>query len=353
MTIAWKWGYVQEVLYAGYAGAITGDVKWRKRRYDDRLNAVSGSFAESKFLRLRVSVGFCLFLIQPVFGQPEMLEPPGRLIEVNGHRLHLNCTGEGRPTVVYEAAAGGSSLDWEKVQPVVAATTRSCSYDRAGLGWSEPSDADKTTSQDIAEELHELLRKAGEKAPYIMVSHSIGGFYLQMFAHLYPDEVAGAVLVDSSHKDQFDWYQKYAKASQNEPPTKTSERPSDEPSRTPETEKIVRAMNEDPKIAATEKREGAGIVDSVTLLRKFDSLPNIPLIVLTKSAERQLEDHWTTFDLMWNQAQRDLTTLSPRSTQIYVPGAGHYIHQARPDVVIASILRIVAIARKSDRVLRE
>jgi pimeloyl-ACP methyl ester carboxylesterase len=158
-------------------------------------------------------------------------------------------------------------------------------------------------------------------------------------------------LVDSSHEDQFDWYQEYAKAFRDEPAPKASEQtPSDEPiNRTPEAAEIARAMKEDPKMAETQKREGAGMLDSITLLRKFDSLPNIPLIVLTKGVEKQLEGHWTPFELMWNQAQRDLATLSPRSSQIHVPGAGHFVQLDRPDVVIASILRIVAIARKSDR----
>jgi pimeloyl-ACP methyl ester carboxylesterase len=272
-------------------------------------------------------------------------EPPGRLIEANGHRLHLNCTGKGSPIVVYEAGASGSSLDWEKVQPTVAATTRNCSYDRAGYGWSEPSDAAKTTSKDIAEELHELLRIAGEGAPYILVGHSLGGFHLQMFAHLYPDEVVGAVLVDASHEDQFDWYQTYTSAVPSTGPGASDP----EPKRTAEAAEIVRAMREDPKFAATQAREGAGILDSVALLREFDSLPNmLPLIVLTRGAEKQLEDDWTAFDLMWNRGQRNLASLSPRSTHMHVPGASHFIQLDRPDAVIASIVRIVALARESD-----
>src|SRR5262245_27917566 len=232
--------------------------------------------------RLLVAACGCWVLVQAVLGQPKLPEPPGRLIEVNGHRLHLNCKGAGSPIVVYEAGASGSSLDWEKVQPVVAATTRSCSYDRAGYGWSEPSTAAKATSRDIAQELRELLRKAGEDAPFVVVGHSLGGFHVQMFAHLYPDDVLGVVLVDSSHEDQFDWYQTYSAAV----PSTGPGAPDPEPNRTAETAAIVRAMRQDPKFAATQSREGSGIVDSVALLREFDAFPKIiPLIVLTRGAE--------------------------------------------------------------------
>jgi pimeloyl-ACP methyl ester carboxylesterase len=216
---------------------------------------------------LLAACGACCSSNRPA--QPKPPEAPGRLIEVNGHRLHLNCKGEGSPIVVYEAGASGSSLDWEKVQPVVAATTRGCSYDRAGYGWSEPSTAAKATSRDIAQELHELLRKAGEDAPYLLVGHSLGGFHVQMFAHLYADDVVGAVLVDSSHEDQFDWYQTYSVAV----PSTGAGAPDPEPNRTAETAQIVRAMREDPKFAATQSREGSGILESVALLREFDSLP--------------------------------------------------------------------------------
>jgi pimeloyl-ACP methyl ester carboxylesterase len=298
----------------------------------------------SPVYRLLIAALSCVGLVQSALSQSKLPEPPGRLIEVNGHRLHLNCRGEGAPIVVYEAGASGSSLDWEKVQPVVAATTRSCGYDRAGYGWSEPSGAAKTTSQDIAQELHELLRKAGEGAPYLLVGHSLGGFHVQLFAHLYPNEVVGVVLVDSSHEDQFDWYQTYIAAV----PSTAASAPDPEPNRTAATAEIVRVMREDPKFAATQSREGSGILDSVALLREFDSLPNIiPLIVLTRGAEKQLEGDWTAFDLMWNRGQRNLASLSPRSTQIHVPGASHFIQLDRPDVVVASILRIVAIARES------
>src|SRR5919201_576664 len=122
---------------------------------------------------------------------------PGQLIDVDGHRLHLRCTGSGTPTVVLEPAAGGvsSSLGW--ITPAVARDTRVCVYDRAGRGWSEPA----STAQDgaqIATDLHALLQRGHVPGPYVLAGHSLGGLFVLTFAARYPDEVAGMVLVDST-----------------------------------------------------------------------------------------------------------------------------------------------------------
>jgi pimeloyl-ACP methyl ester carboxylesterase len=122
---------------------------------------------------------------------------PGQLIDVDGHSLHLSCTGSGTPTVVLEPAAGGMSsiLGW--IAPAVARDTRVCVYDRAGRGWSEPAD----TAQDgvqIVTDLHTLLQRGHVPGPYVLAGHSFGGLYVLTFAARYPDEVAGMVLVDST-----------------------------------------------------------------------------------------------------------------------------------------------------------
>jgi pimeloyl-ACP methyl ester carboxylesterase len=122
---------------------------------------------------------------------------PGQLVDVGGHRLHLNCTGSGSPTVVLEPGAGSmsSSLGW--ITPAVARDTRVCVYDRAGRGWSEPADTRQDATQ-IATDLHEALQRAQVPGPYVLVGHSFGGLYVLTFAARYPDEVAGMVLVDST-----------------------------------------------------------------------------------------------------------------------------------------------------------
>jgi pimeloyl-ACP methyl ester carboxylesterase len=122
---------------------------------------------------------------------------PGRLIDVGGHRLHLSCTGSGRPTVVLEPGAGAmsSALGW--IAPAVARDTRVCVYDRAGRGWSEPADASQDGLQ-IATDLHTLLHRGHVPGPYVLAGHSFGALYVLTFAARYPDEVAGMVLIDST-----------------------------------------------------------------------------------------------------------------------------------------------------------
>jgi pimeloyl-ACP methyl ester carboxylesterase len=130
------------------------------------------------------------------------LSAPGRLIDVGGFRLHLNCAGEGRPTVVLDAALGGSSVSWALVQPEVAKFARVCSYDRAGFGWSEAGPMPRTAGR-IADELRTLLDRAGERPPFVLVGHSFGGLVARIFAARYPELVAGMVLVDPAHPE--DW----------------------------------------------------------------------------------------------------------------------------------------------------
>jgi pimeloyl-ACP methyl ester carboxylesterase len=127
---------------------------------------------------------------------------PSRLFDVGGHRLHLNCTGTGRPTVVLNNGTGEVSQNWARIIPTVVATARVCAYDRAGQGWSDDASRPQD-SRAIAADLHALLHAAGEHGPYLLVGQSLGGVYGMTFAARYPDEVAGMVLLDSSSPEQF------------------------------------------------------------------------------------------------------------------------------------------------------
>lgn len=131
-----------------------------------------------------------------------MTPVPGRLIDVGGFRLHINCAGEGTPAVVFDAALGGSSISWALVQPELSRTTRVCSYDRAGFGWSDPGPLPRTAGR-IVEELRELLRRAGVRPPFVLVGHSFGGLVMRIFAARYRADTAGLVLVDPAHPE--DW----------------------------------------------------------------------------------------------------------------------------------------------------
>jgi pimeloyl-ACP methyl ester carboxylesterase len=124
------------------------------------------------------------------------------LVDVGGFRLHANCTGTGSPTVVLESALGGSSLSWSLVQPTLERLTRVCSYDRAGFGWSDAGPLPRSASR-LADELHVLLARASIPPPYVLVGHSYGGLVVRIFTHRHRADVAGLVLVDPAHPE--DW----------------------------------------------------------------------------------------------------------------------------------------------------
>jgi pimeloyl-ACP methyl ester carboxylesterase len=130
------------------------------------------------------------------------IPPPGRLIDVGGFTLHLNCAGEGSPTVILDAALGASSVSWSCVQPEIARVTRVCSYDRAGFGWSEAGPFPRTAGRLVGE-LRTLLDRAGVAPPFVLVGHSFGGLLMRIFAVRYRPDVAGLVLVDPAHPE--DW----------------------------------------------------------------------------------------------------------------------------------------------------
>lgn len=123
--------------------------------------------------------------------------PPGKLIDMGGYKLHLNCQGEGLPVVILEAGQGGFSLSWNSVFAKISKFNRVCVYDRAGYGWSER----KNGKIHPARDLRSLLVKAGETGPYLLVGHSLGGIFVRSFASLYPKEVVGLILVDPANEE--------------------------------------------------------------------------------------------------------------------------------------------------------
>jgi pimeloyl-ACP methyl ester carboxylesterase len=125
----------------------------------------------------------------------------GRMIDVGGHRLYIECTGAGGPAVILQAGLGASSASWAGIAPKVAATTTVCTYDRAGHGRSE--EAGPQDGIALATDLHTLLERAGVPGPYVLVGHSSGGPYVRVYAARYPDQIAGMVLLDSQPDDAF------------------------------------------------------------------------------------------------------------------------------------------------------
>lgn len=153
------------------------------------------------------AIVFALLSGAAIFGHPLSAAapptppPPGRLIDLGGHHLHVNCTGKGAFTVVVEDGLGDFSFDWILVQTRVEKFTRICTYDRAGYAWSDPGPKPRTHAQ-LNLELHDALNKSSEHHPLILVGHSFGGSVIRSYAATYPSQVAGMVLVDTVHEDQ-------------------------------------------------------------------------------------------------------------------------------------------------------
>ncbi len=127
---------------------------------------------------------------------------PGAFVSVGRHRLHYRCDGAGTPAVILEAGIGASSLTWSSVQPGIARETRVCSYDRAGLSWSEPASNERSTAAFVSE-LRALVKGADIPPPYVLVAHSFGALIIRAFARSDPSEVAGLVFVDPLHPEEW------------------------------------------------------------------------------------------------------------------------------------------------------
>lgn len=282
--------------------------------------------------------------------------PPGQLIDVDGYRMHLYCIGQGSPTVVLDSGLSDAWIHWYKVQPRIAGTTRVCAYDRAGLGWSEPRSRPRT-SRVLAEELHTLLGRAGIAPPLILVGHSMGGLNVRMYTSLYPADVAGIVLVDASHPDQFDRL----------PPEMRSG--SDPWRRAMERQALLMpfgiprlfgwcgtALNDRaPAFRAfdctTRQKRGTiaeiqSFQESLAQVRATGSLGDRPLVVLSEDP-KDPDARTQIYLKVWGPLQEEVALLSSRGSHVVATGSGHQIHQDRPDLVIAAIQQVVAAARLS------
>jgi pimeloyl-ACP methyl ester carboxylesterase len=290
-------------------------------------------------------------------GDARRYPPPGQLVDVGGHRLHLHCVGEGSPTVVLDAGLGAFSLDWGAVQPQVATSTRVCAYDRAGLGWSEPGPLPRSPQQ-FADELHLLLTNAGVEGPYVLVVHSISGKTARLFASQHPNDVAGLVLVDARHESvdehvtpqqlatedaqqrrfqrMIGWMSKFGLVRLLWAPVWPRALPGSE-NLSPETRTAIGVLQARPRQVESALAEGRGRMDSNTQLRAAAPLGDTPLIVL---ASAQTIDHLP----FWKEAQEIMTGLSSNSRMI-VASSGHAVHFEQPALVVESIRQVVDAAR--------
>jgi pimeloyl-ACP methyl ester carboxylesterase len=310
---------------------------------------------------------------------------PGRLVDVGGYRLHLNCTGNTGPTVVLIAGAGDFSFDWGLVQPDVARFARVCSYDRAGFAWSDPGPTPNTMRQE-AYELHALLRAAVIKGPYVLVGHSIGGLIARVYAEQYPKEISGMVLLDATHEDTTLMYQgklvrvrdgakgrpvpapQTMQSSPPKPPTKEdieqfqfNQKTFGAPKISPPFDKLppsAQAMrlwflSQPPRAAA-----GADLwAEELQLMYAARAktpyqLGNIPLVVLLPKPEDGNPppgvslDEWKRINDEKRQQKIGFTNLSHNSKLIVAGKSGHHIQLDEPQVVIDAVRLVVGAARR-------
>ncbi|MCC6299810.1 MAG: alpha/beta hydrolase [Anaerolineales bacterium] len=275
--------------------------------------------------------------------------PPGQLVDVGGYHLHINCTGTGSPTVVIDAGQGDWSTSWGVVQQEVAKTTRICTYDRAGLGWSEPGPLPRDTAQ-FAKELHTLLQNADISGPYIMVGHSLGGASVRVFVRDYASEVAGVVLIESMSPSQ---------ATQPHIQAQAQSDPQSQPfslqaalarfgiarlivklpviaSSVPAGQEAYYPLYIRPQSLQTADNELQGIPASLAQATAVKTFGDLPLIVLTA----KLKDNPD-----WFKWQAELLELSSNSQQLFAENSGHIVQSDEPEAAVAAILKMVELAR--------
>jgi pimeloyl-ACP methyl ester carboxylesterase len=315
-----------------------------------------------------------VFHASPVLSQVDGIRPPlGTLVDVGQRRMHLHCTGSGSPVVVLEAGASSFALDWALVQPALARTTRVCSYDRAGLGWSDPTTRGDTP-ENIVRDLRALLQVARERGPFILVGASRGGIYTRMFELLHPSDVAGMVFVDPSHEDRLFvdvdgktvpiWARSIDDIRAALPPDSTWDavraiisRPTRDPQTGAPFDRLPRDLY-DARVQFDKRlirsgapttyeqyveqeigRQSAYIVLHERATSTGRAFGDRPVIVLTRGSANE--------GLITVHAA--LAAESTNSRHTVVAGAGHEIHLFAPDAVIQAVQDVVEASRRGSR----
>jgi pimeloyl-ACP methyl ester carboxylesterase len=276
---------------------------------------------------------------------------PGRMVDVGGYKLHLDCRGEGSPTIVMDAGLGASSLDWSLVQPELARSTQVCTYDRAGMGWSEAGPQPRSPAH-LADELHALLHNAGVPGPYVLVGHSLAGKNIRMFASAHPDEVAGMVLVDARSEivDATADMQAFAAALEGQAAQYSVARRFgiarlfgggliDLPLVSPALATQMALFQTNPAAIAETTDEGLNrTADDKSLASA--NLGAMPLVVIAAGdSMRNMPG--------WSEAQTAMAGLSTHGQLIVAERSSHAVHLVEPKLVIDAALSVLADVNKT------
>ncbi len=270
--------------------------------------------------------------------------PPGELVSVGTHRLHIYCLGEKneKPTIVIDSGLGGFSLEWRKIQNKLSDTYQICSYDRAGYGWSDPGPFPRTTRTLVAE-LNMLLEGVKISPPYVLIGHSFGGYNMMYFAKTFPDKVAGLVLVDSSHPDQANWfpsvYPDLPHGRRRARFISTPKLPANFPLDYRETAYHLMSAK---KARNAMRFESMNFEISGNQVTNAGTFPKIPLVVLTRG-ERvwPKNQEGEQLEISWVRLQNELARMSDNSTHVIADSSGHFIHLDQPILIEEAIRGMV------------
>ncbi|MFN0181562.1 MAG: alpha/beta fold hydrolase [Gemmatimonadales bacterium] len=295
---------------------------------------------------------------------------PGKLVDIGGRRIQLDCRGGGVPTVVLiHGLDVGGALSWSAVHDSIARTTRTCAYSRAGIMWSDPTPA--FTPTGMVTDLHAALAAGGERPPFVLVGHSLGGPISLLYTKQHGDQVAGLVMVDASHPEQFTRFKELGISTEN-----AAVRLLQVAAALSWTgvgrllASQIRPMPNQAMDVALAQRAWAprSIRGAITEMTAFDaifaeaatarSLGDRPLVVLTAmkpmSAEERrgvgiTEEQAQGQKKMWLEMHQEEMRWSTAGRQVVLPDASHYIQFDRPDVVTAAVVDVVAAVRGGGR----
>lgn len=275
--------------------------------------------------------------------------PPGDIYLMFGSfRIYIQCEGEGDIPVIIEPGIGDTLANWLAVQDKLSEHTKVCVYDRAGNGLSDPGPGPRTAAQ-ISYELHHLLVKAKIQSPYILVGHSFGGYVAQYFAHAYPDDTAGIVLVDSSHPDQIERLADLDNV-KNKPRQKVGGYKFEDESKLTFEQKYWKHLNAQRKSVWTQMDELGSFKDSARELKRIKkSLLPLPLAVLTRGKRQLPEVTGKSLEAEWQDMQKDLAKLSDNAWQVIIQDSGHSIHQEAPDAIVDNTLKVLKLANRKTK----
>jgi pimeloyl-ACP methyl ester carboxylesterase len=291
----------------------------------------------------------------------------GRSVDIGGRTLNIFCSGAGAPPVIFESGGPGPGLEWEAFQPEAAKFTQACWYDRAGEGWSDPGPFPRT-SNAIAKDLHELLKRAGVPAPYVFAGASFGGLNSRVYGGLYPNEVAGMILIDSAHEDELRRAPKFF-LGRTAPRilwhplqlafeaaafvgllrlTQSSPTQGKDPSQMTR-EEIIEALRQRPKSLVGNVSAGIVLPESFAEGSSVTRMGDFPLIVLTAGqsldfGDAELNREAAAYQQVWiHEIQPKLVWLSTNGRQIIFPNANH--GSIPREAIISAIREVVTEVR--------